>query len=558
MVWSLFSAANIYFYSSIDTGYFADDSTVLPFLNLWSLGVEEQFYILWPFLVLFLLKYVVSKKKRIFIASALFIGSFVWAQAIIINNQSFAYYMLPTRSWELLSGSIIALLMHSGFRIKNVVNELMALIGFLAIVLSLIFVSESSPVPGIGALPAVLGSSFIILSGITHKTYIGRFLSFRLLVAIGLISYSAYLWHWPILAFLRYAFIDIKGIVAVTVFLLTLGIATLSYFFIETPLRINNASTNKVYLGYFVVPVAVLVALSLYTEYAIKKNSESIFPWEKLHTSKRDMQPAFAYKYNCQYSLFDKKAYTEQRCGFPENIEKANTFLMGDSNAAHYLGMLRVFAEFYGFSIHNATQSSCPPIFEGEFVWINSKYQKGCSIYRSSVFDEAKKYDTVFVGGAWNIYFQKKGFKEGFEKTVERLSRNVNHVVLLAKIPIFSSYNKDCEIRAIRIASLDCTMRFNNTLPADVSNQFLREIAKKYNNVDYFDIREQLCKNGVCSPYLDGRPAYYDSGHLSMKGSERIGKNMIASQSAMLANLKYLTNKKQIYRTHVFVDNNLN
>ena len=115
MIWSFFSAANIYFFSSIETGYFATGSSELPLLHLWSLGVEEQFYILWPFIVLFLLRYIPSVKKQLLLVSILFVASLVWAQLIIVENHSFAYYMLPTRSWELLAGAFAALLVHSGF-----------------------------------------------------------------------------------------------------------------------------------------------------------------------------------------------------------------------------------------------------------------------------------------------------------------------------------------------------------------------------------------------------------------------------------------------------------
>ena len=95
MLWSFFSAANIYFFSSIDTGYFATGSNELPLLHLWSLGVEEQFYILWPFIVLYLLRYIPTVKKQLLLVSILFMVSLIWAQLIIVQNHSFAYVSLP-------------------------------------------------------------------------------------------------------------------------------------------------------------------------------------------------------------------------------------------------------------------------------------------------------------------------------------------------------------------------------------------------------------------------------------------------------------------------------
>ncbi len=544
MVWSFFSAANIYFFSSIDTGYFAAGSSELPLLHLWSLGVEEQFYILWPFAVLFLLRYVNSIKKRILITSILFVGSLVWAQTIIFTDHSFAYYMLFTRAWELLAGAIAALFVYSTFRTKNFISELMAIIGLLAIILSLIFVSESDPVPGIAALPVIIGTALLILSGVSSRTYVGRILSFRIFVAIGLVSYSAYLWHWPILAFLRYALIDIDLTVAFCVLLLTFSMATISYFLVETPLRKNNISTKNVFLWYFVIPAIAIVTVSIATIQTIKYKSEFIFPWEKLDEVNSNILPSGSYRYNCNYSISHSRIYAEDRCVYPENSEKVNAFLIGDSNAAHYLGLIRVLAENYKFNLRNATRAACPLIFDGEFDWIAENKRKGCSQYRHTILKEAMRYDTVIVGVSWNYYYSIEGFKERFEKTIDQLSKNVKHIILLGKIPIFPSYNKECEIRSIRLDNLDCFARFNNSFAEHKSNKWLRQIANKYPNIKYFDIRSQLCKNDKCSPYLNGNPVYYNGGHLSMMGSEQIGKSMIENNDSMLQSFRHLEDQK--------------
>ncbi len=554
IIWSFFSAANIYFFASIDTGYFATGSSELPLLHLWSLGVEEQFYILWPFAVLFLLKYVSSIKKRILIASLLFAGSLVWAQSIIVTDHSFAYYMLFTRAWELLAGAIAALLVHSGFRTKSFTSEIMAVIGLLAIIVSLIFVSESDPVPGIAALPVIIGATLLVLSGTSHQTIIGRILSLKILVAIGLVSYSAYLWHWPILAYLRYALIEIDWAIAIVVILSTFTMATVSYFFIETPLRKNNIKTKSVFLWYFIVPGIAVVSISMLTIKGINNKSTFIFPWEKLDQINSGVLPTEAYQYNCNYSISDSGIFVDNRCIFPEDTDKANVFLVGDSNAAHYLGMLRVFAKKYGFGIRNATRTACPLVSDGGYKWIDTEKRKGCSQYRQKVFIEALKYDTVIIGLSWNYYYSKKGFTREFEKMIDKLSKNINHIILLGKVPIFSTYNKECEARSICLSNLDCSTYFDNKLQEDISNHWLRKIAKKYSNIEYFDIRKQLCKNNKCSPYLNSNPVYYDSGHLSMTGSEKIGNSIVNTDDSMLQVFEYLENQKQTYRKRIAID----
>ena len=532
MLYAFFSAANIYFFSSVETGYFAAGTKELPLLHLWSLGVEEQFYILWPFVVLVLLKYVTSINKRIAIVSAVFIGSLVWAQSLIISNHAFAYYMLPTRAWELLGGAIIAFLVQNGFRTKSIINEIMAIVGLSLIILSFIFISELDPVPGVAALPTIIGSALLILSGISHQTYVSRILSLKLLVSVGLVSYSAYLWHWPILSFLRYSLVEIDLLVAICILIFTFILATISYLFIESPLRKNDISTKKVFIYYFILPAIVITSISILTLTAIENKSDFIFPWAKVEQVKMNTRAAYRYSYNCQYGKFDKNAYFSDRCIYPDR-NKPTFFLIGDSNAAHYLGMIRVFSDYFGFSVRNATQSSCPLLLNGEYTWINRKYNEGCSIYRHSIKEQAVKYDSLIIGGSWNSY-DKQEFKEQFTSTIDDLAGKVTNIILLGKVPLMPGYSKDCALREIKMPWLNCANRFKNTKNEVSINLFIENVAKKYTNVSYFDIRNQLCNGNECSPYLSNKPLYFDDGHLSMVGSKIIGEYMLKNNDPML------------------------
>jgi len=304
MIWTIFSAVNIYFFSSVDSGYFASGSNELPLLHLWSLGVEEQFYLFWPLVILLLLRYIKSMKIRMLLLVILFLASLGWAHSIIVSNHSFAYYMLPTRVWELVAGAIVALLVYSSFKINSFISELMALLGILVIILSFIFVSESDPVPGMASLPIIIATALLILSTNQYQTFVGRILSIKLLVAIGLVSYSAYLWHWPILAYLHYSLIPLDISMSILVIFLTFILATISYFFIETPLRKNNVSTKKVFIFYFIFPALLISIFSLLIIQGINKKSAWVFPWHEVGKFKLDIQPTDRYKHNCQYRIF--------------------------------------------------------------------------------------------------------------------------------------------------------------------------------------------------------------------------------------------------------------
>lgn len=553
-VWSFFSAANIYFLTSVDTGYFATSSNEIPLLHLWSLGVEEQFYLLWPFVIFIVLKFIYSFKLQIFFISILFLGSFIWAQAIIETQHSFAYYMIFTRAWELLAGALVGLFVYSGFKFDKISSDFVAFSSLIVIILSFIFISESDSVPGFASLPIIIATSLLIFSGAFQISYISRFLSLKIFVMIGLVSYSAYLWHWPILSFLHYALIEIDLQVSFFVLLSTFIMATISYFLIESPLRKNNVGTLHVYLFYFIIPAVFLSSITFFIYKSIELKKEFIFPWKELQKINKNNLPASAYSFNCQEALFSPIIYTADRCVYPMYSNDVDAFLIGDSNAAHYLGMLQVLSNTYGFSIRNATQSACPMVFDNNFEWIMSRYQIGCSIYTHSLLDEAKKYNTIFVGGAWDFYYPKKGFEDSFSKSVEKLSQSVKLVVLLAKVPYFRNFNKECETRSLRFNSLECSKHFEQPQGMIKSNKFLRNLADQYDNVVYFDIQNQLCSNNKCSPYVDGVPVYFNSNHLSMKGSEFLGERMLETQDSMLEVFQNLGNPEKIHRTTIKIE----
>jgi len=447
--------------------------------------------------------------------------------------------MLPTRAWELLVGSLTAFVVHSGLSWNQRNYEVLSFLGATILIFSLIFTENSELIPGFAAIPTVIATSLIILSNSNGITCLGRFLGIRFLVLIGLVSYSAYLWHWPVLAFLRYSLINIDSLVAIFVVSFSFLMASISYKFVETPLRNLRISTQSVFIGYLVLPALVIVLSSLVLVIPLESKNKSIFPWEYMKSRVQDTLPAYKYGYNCQYGKFKIGAYEQQRCVYPEN-QLPNVLLIGDSNAAHYLGMIRVFADNYDFTVRNVTQSSCPLIFNGEYSWINPKYNEGCSIYRHSLWEQILKYDTVIIGGAWNSYDNLE-FREEFNKTIKSLAGTTKRVIVLGKVPMFPGYNKDCQVRAVRVPSLNCTTRFNNNLPDLEINNYLIAVTEQYENVHYFSVRHQVCNTRQCSPYIENKPVYYDYSHLSMSGSASIGQLMIDNSDLSLDVFRSLT-----------------
>ncbi len=536
---SLFSAANIYVHFFVDTGYFAADSSELPFLHLWSLGVEEQFYILWPFLIFILVKWVKAIHLKWLCMLCLTLLSLTLAQVMLTEHFSFTYYMLPTRAWELSIGGLLALGIFHGLKLSKRYAMLSSLLGFLLIISSLFWISETHSIPGIGAVPAVIGTALLIAGGSHTSTLTYQLLTLKPMIAIGKVSYSAYLWHWPILAFLKYSFVEITLSIGIMAFISTFLMASISYFFVEQPFRKNKTSALSTFTFYFFLPVAVISMLCVAIFFSIRWQTPHVYDWQAYQKT-LDTKPAYWYDYNCQFSQFSENNFGEKRCTYPENTQ-ANVLLVGDSNAAHYVGMLRVFSEHYNFSIKNITQSSCPflltqnPPLVSE---VKQRYKPGCQTYLTFIPDNLDEYDIILIGGSWH-YYEKHGgnnFKQALKETIDILLKKNKTIILLAKNPMFKNYNIDCEVRKVRITSLECNSTRFNTPDVDLPiNVFLQELASNSNQVYYFDAKSEICSRGTCSPYLNGSPVYFDGGHYSILGSKKIGESMIQTGNPHLA-----------------------
>lgn len=233
--------SNVYFWR--DAGYFSGASETKPLLNTWSLSVEEQFYLLYPlFLVTLGKSRHVSVRQGIVAVIAVSFGISIWGVAY---RPSACFFLLPTRAWELLVGGLLVTLPAVSLGVR--LRECAAFAGIILVVVPGFAFDSSTPFPGFAALLPCAGAALVIVanSDPLHSTFVGRFLSHRAIVFLGVISYSLYLWHWPIMAFARYMLIEFDLYVGVCTVLLSLAAAVLSWKFIEQPFRKSRAARHS-------------------------------------------------------------------------------------------------------------------------------------------------------------------------------------------------------------------------------------------------------------------------------------------------------------------------
>lgn len=263
LVTSVTSISNILFW--LKSGYFGTVVEQKPLIHTWSLSVEQQFYAIFPFLMLLIWKF--SKKSLAIIFWVMFFASLFAAQWMVYAYPSGAFYLLPTRFWQILAGALCAvwLLDKDENSIRH--SNWLALLGLGLVAVSFVTFDQGSRVPGFSALIPTTGAVLIILFS-TKNTSVGRILSHRYLVGIGLISYSLYLWYQPIFVFVRKSgLLEFVGnSIFIWAILFCFVLAYFSWKFIEQPWRNRSIFTTKIVYAANAISIVLIASIGIYGE----------------------------------------------------------------------------------------------------------------------------------------------------------------------------------------------------------------------------------------------------------------------------------------------------
>ena len=250
-----------YYFSFIGEVYDAIESKYLPFLHTWSLSVEEQFYIIFP--IIFVLIFRISNKNFVTILFFILLISFLFAYYSSINYPIYNFYSLPSRAWEILLGVILAHyeIKKRGFpKIKNkLINNLIILAGFISILLSFYFFNEDMLLPSYPTLIPLLGTSILIVYA-GNDDFVTKFLSNKIMVFLGLISYSLYLWHYPIFSFsyiLEFSYENVSR----RLILCSILLSIITYFIIEKPFRDKKKISNKLLWSFILCLFVMIISI---------------------------------------------------------------------------------------------------------------------------------------------------------------------------------------------------------------------------------------------------------------------------------------------------------
>lgn len=508
LAWLAVFASNFYF--ADNSGYFDAAADQNAILQTWSLAIEEQFYVVFPLLLAMLHKQRRIEVKWIILALAL--ASFAVSIYLVDRDARPAFFSTLGRVWELMLGALaaIGLFPYLG---GPAIRTAASVIGLVMIAASLALLTVDTPFPGAYALPACLGTVAIIWAGACGGSPVNRWLSWRPLVFVGLISYSLYLLHWPILVFAKYWN---QGDLSVLQTFVALGLAFvaawLSWRFVETPFRKPAVPVPRQRL--FAGAVALMLALGVAGLVSAS--------WQQGQFSVADnyieAERARALAEPCM--LRDTQPFTDWSAAQCRQDGSGPAIAVwGDSFAAHYFGALREFGRDSGRPLTLIAESSCPPI-EG----LSVPNRPGCASFNKGALAllRAEHPPLIILSADWMVYEKKKTAAEMFDDkfelltaTIAKLREKGSRVLVIGPSPLFAA-------PVAQIASADKSDAKEASAKASFSRKFdlfFRDLARE-GVIDYFPVYPLFCTVAAhCRYRKDGDLLFWDNGHLTEHGS---------------------------------------
>lgn len=498
--------ANLYFFATTD--YFGQSADRLPLLHTWSLGVEEQFYLAVPALLLFAARSTAFRRAAIISLGLTAAVSFVWSSSTVqAGNADAAFYLPHLRAWELALGSLLAFVPPLHGRVKS---EAAAWLGAGLICYSLVTTTAGEGFPGVAALAPCLGAALLIWPRAEGST-IGRMLSLRPMVFVGKISYSLYLWHWPILVFYLYfsSGDEIGRLDQLALMTASFAMAWLSWRFVELPTR--NWRPLPLSKTYFAATAGIGMIICCGGVIVLTEGMYSRLPTEARAAASylAYKQPPNPQGLTCFITsgIGDADAFDDQ-C-LAAKSEAANVLVIGDSHANHLMAGLR--ATYPTVNFMEATASGCKPLIE-------PSGEDRCTDLMREVFNAlpSMKPDAIIVSARW----QSGDWASRLPETLEYLRSHTPELALVGQ-------NLEYEADLPDLLMAGAVPRLWPESPDDRSlfaeqaqvNSLLRSVAAP-SGADFYDPTAAICDEKGCQHQTpSGAPILFDYNHFTAEGA---------------------------------------
>lgn len=535
--------SNILFWKTSD--YFGPANEEIPLLHTWSLAVEEQYYMLFPIFLILTWRF---GKNRVFwmivimAAISLLLSEWGWR-----NKPTPNFFLAPTRAWELFAGSIAAFIVQRNGVQKN---NALALLGLSAIVFSIFAYDESTPFPSVYALVPVLGVVLLVLYAEKH-TLVAKLLSTKAFVSVGLISYSAYLWHQPLFAFARIRLLNHPSeLVMIILICISFVLAYFSWKYVEKPFRDKSGYGRKAILSGSLVGIIVLFSFGLvgHLENGIPNRIDnSIIELLDVQGIEKDLRDDGG----CNRYL-DETQIEACIFGYEDNVTVA---LIGDSHATAIKSALNYYGLLNNIGFVGHTKNGCPFVRH-----LQSTNLENCFEFVDGVFrwlENNRNIDTVIIAHRLQYYISNNDYENGvggteffginfygtvstlyqepdirreailteFDNTIRLLAKNFPDIKIILASPI---PEHGWNVLQQLAKSLMFTEENATVYPLPINRYLERNEAvflainelERLPNITVYRVDDHLCDERSCSSVRDGMPLYYDDDHLTKLGGQ--------------------------------------
>lgn len=538
---TVFSVSNIALWRSID--YFRPTAELNPLLMTWSLGVEEQFYLLAPVLLLLLPRLRV--RSRLAALAGLIGVSLALAAWGVKHEAQAAFFLLPTRAWELAAGVLLGVLdIHRSpgrgeGQAAGLRTELQALCGLALIVAPALLYDTQTPFPGVAAVPPVVGT--VLLLGASASVINRRFLSLPVMRFFGLISYSLYLWHWPLISVTRLVLVHEPSLVLrACLLLVSIALAWASYRWIEQPFRRTGLPASRslrryaAAMGVFALALGSAIALHGYPQ----RWSRSFVAATAASAEGKD--PCLALTGTASPRL-------SPRC-YPQGQHDALVALVGDSHAAALAPGVRALAARDGLALAQLTKASCPfllgvsrkvsrhpdllrdcPAFDRKVMQVLLRDERIRIVIIAAFWQVESSDPAAFVATDGLAASQEALLDRGLVAAVSMLERHGKRVVLVRDVPYISFLPQKrlaaCASRLRgwlngRVDHTGCDFAAQAEVQAQASADDILASVVHDTGASLVDPYAALCGDQGCRIAQGGHALYRDQQHLSPEGAD--------------------------------------
>lgn len=524
-LYASFFSANIYFY--LNSGYFDPSSEESPLLHMWSLGVEEQFYIFFPLIVLAF--FFLGRRFAFWGLTVLFVASFILCLVMANHDPMFGFYMFPMRAWELGVGCLLAF--STGFSVSKNLRRSMVFLGLGLVVGALFVLNKELIYPSYWAVIPVLGTALLIHFG-REDSLSDAVLGCSAMQFVGKISYSVYLWHWPVIVFFRtyWSGKEVSAKEAVLLFLVSLFLGWLSWRFIEEKFR-RSPSSPRVVFGsagiatFFVLALASSILFMNGLGFRGSQDTDKLTDLKKM------------WEWTCEESKFVPGSGPSCVVGSSWAGAKKRGVIWGDSHSEHLAAVLDLIGKQNDVSVVIAPRS-CPPYLNLKYINYvksdNPLFGARCSTKQEMILkwiNESDDIDFIIMAAAWSghgLYLSSlDGGKSSapdlmhssFSALLQKIKLDNRRLVFLGEIPRLKHSYNSCAAVSIGLPLRRCSYDYRNLDYGQIKaqhepyNKVLSLLASEWQAQALLP-SETMCTESSCETVLSGEFIYRDNNHL--------------------------------------------